>query len=215
MHRIRLTRPVIKHAVILAKRRQDRFRELGRHPFPVLTPSGTTANLPLAQALARVRRHWRRWLAFEVIVGLALGPFASTIAPLPLLYIVSAWLTEAALASGIDHTMPLGADDIALVLSPQLAQVWHGRTPKSGRGYRLLAVGFGLEWAWADWVVQQSLRTLLGQSEAAALKMSSAMSSTDSIPTAIRTVPSVMPMACRASSVCDRCDAMRGYSANV
>lgn len=203
----RLTRPFIARAVALVireprlvQRRQNIYRHYRRQGFCVQQP-GDVFTVPepvVRQSVDRIRRHWRRYLAAETSVALALGPIGMLPTTLPLLYILAAWLTESLWARGLDVTAAPSADHIANELGQQLAFVWRGQT-NGFHGLRLLAVGWGLEWVWADRVIDNSLVALY--SEAIAVRMSSAMSLTASMPTAIRTVPSVMPIARRASSL--------------
>lgn len=207
MEQSRLTRPLIFGMVTvvlrdrrLRRRRRNLYRSYCGQGFMVTVPGDVLA-LPesvIRRSMMRVRRHWRRWLAAEAGFALVLGPVATLPASVSLLFIVSAWLVESAWVQGIDLTQGYGRDQVASVLIRELAAIWRGQGRPLGSGYRLMAVGWGLEWVWADQVVSECLRVFHDQ--AAAARISAAMSSTDSMPTAIRTVPSEIPIACRASA---------------
>lgn len=159
-------------------------------------------------ALDKIRRHWRYWLAAETGIAVIAGPWLTIPLFLELVGILAGWVVEAGYACGVNAEDPVVRRRIAQCLGQELWTAWLGDPKLQRRGYRWLMVGWGQEWVWADQMIVRVLARL--QSADTAAKMSSAISSMASMPTAIRTVSSEIPIARRASSVCDRWDAING-----
>ncbi len=202
------TRSLVRWAVMravhsrhLARRRAQCYRAYADLGYPIGHPHEVTSVPPKAVALGllRVRRYWRPWVVAESVLALLVGPGAIMPLSLPLLYLVAAWLTEALWVSGIDVTDEAKVQSIVSALDRELRSLWVCHKAQTRSPYRHLALGFGLEGRWASEVVERARVTVYMASTAC--NRSAAMSSTDSMPTAMRTVPSVMPMARRVSSL--------------
>ncbi len=151
----------------LLRRRQHIYRAYRQLGYQVNTP-GDAAGLPstaVAHALAASDRYWRRWLAAEVALSLALGPAVGVLALGGMLWVLAAWLTESAWAMGMDVSDAAVTHRLAQVLIRQLAALWTSPPSQPGRVWRrYLIVGWGQEWRWGRPVIRESRRQLSGRS---------------------------------------------------